>query len=215
MSHTRVHVLSIRDDPADEQLIAAIWRTDPEIKLQHVQCGVEALAGLQRKSGKIPNLILLAWRFNESQLSATETLHALKADGLLRAVPVVVLAGKLSPENIEALYVAGVACVFERPADVGDLECILREIKVLWLNRARLPYERQQAYTTAASVTVREKEVIRLLADDLSGKEIAGKLGISLKTVEFHVQSIKLRTGVTGKAGIIRFALKAGILSEH
>ena len=208
----RAHVLSIRDSEADEKLIEHVWQGDPEIDLHHVPCGIEALAFLQRQACKLPNLILLAWRFNENQMSATETLSALKSDSLLRAVPVVVLAGTLSPENIELLYGAGVACVFKIPAALDELESMLHDIKALWLNKARLPYERQTAYSAPTLVTPREKDVIRLLANDFSGKEIACELGISAKTVDYHIQRIKLRTGVSGRAGIVRFAMDAGIL---
>ena len=64
----RWHVLSIRDNALDEQLIEAIWGSDQEIELAHVPCGVEGLTYLQTEDRKIPNLILLAWRFQESPL---------------------------------------------------------------------------------------------------------------------------------------------------
>jgi len=204
-------VLSIRDNPLDAQLIETIWGSDPEIELAHVPCGVEGLAYLQTDDRKIPNLILLAWRFQESQMSAAETLAALKADAALRPVPVIVLAGRLTPFQIQELYVNQVSCVFEMPSAVQALEVVLRTLKDLWLNSARLPYERQ-SYQSEVSLTDREREIVRLTAEDLTEKEIGFKLGISAKTVEFHRRSIKKRLGVAGIAGIIRYAMKNGLI---
>src|SRR5690242_2445951 len=140
MSETRTvrcHVLSMRDDPQDEQLIEKTWGSDPEIEITHAPCGIEGLAYLQTEGRKLPNLILLAWRSQESQLSAVETLTALKADAALRAVPVIVLAGLLTPFQIQELYTNQVSCVFEMPSSVEALEAVLHTLKDLWLNSAR------------------------------------------------------------------------------
>ena len=208
----RWHVLSIRDNALDEQLIEAIWGSDQEIELAHVPCGVEGLAYLQTEDRNIPNLILLAWRFQESQMSAAETLAALKADAALRPVPVIVLAGRLTPFQIQELYTNQVACVFEMPIAVEALEVVLHTLKDLWLNSARLPYEQQPSYQSEVSLTDREMKIVRLIAEDLTAKEIGFKLGISVKTVEFHRQSIRKRLGVEGIAGIIRYAVRNGLI---
>ena len=215
MSKTRAvrwHVLSIRDNPKDEELIEKIWGSDPEIEIAHVPCGVDGLAYLQTEDRKIPNLILLAWRFQENQMSAAETLAALKADGALRPVPVIVLAGSLTPFQIQELYSNQVSCVFEMPSAVQALEGVLRTLKDLWLNRARLPSEQQPSYKREVSLTNREREIVRLTAEGLTEKEIGFKLGISAKTVEFHRQSIRKRLGVEGIAGIIRYAIRNGLI---
>jgi DNA-binding NarL/FixJ family response regulator len=140
-------------------------------------------------------------------MSAAETLAALKADAALRPVPVIVLAGRLTPFQIQELYVNQVSCVFEMPSAVQALEVVLRTLKDLWLNSARLPYERQ-SYQSEVSLTDREMKIVRLIAEDLTAKEIGFKLGISVKTVEFHRQSIRRRLGVAGIAGIVRYAVR-------
>jgi DNA-binding NarL/FixJ family response regulator len=212
MADVRVHVLSIRDNAEDETLIQKIWGTDPEIALTHVVCGAEALEYLQTPERKLPNLILLAWRFNENQLTALETLSALKADGALRPVPVVVLAGKLKPIEIHELYEHQISCIFEMPAAAPDLRRILKNVKNLWLNGARLPYEQQTLYQREVRLSEREIQVLRLTAEDLGIKQIAFKLGISAKTVEFHRRSIMDRLGVQGTAGMVRYAIKTRLL---
>jgi len=63
----------------EEELLETFWLRDPEIEVHYVKCGANALAYLQQEQQKIPKLIVLAWRFRESQMSAMETLAALKS----------------------------------------------------------------------------------------------------------------------------------------
>ena len=57
-----------------------------------------------------------------------------------------------------------------------------------------------------------QKEIIRYVADDLSEKEIAEKLGTSPRAVEFHKWFIRKKLGVRGDAGITRYAIRAGLI---
>ena len=65
----------------------------------------------------------------------------------------------------------------------------------------------------APGLTQRQTEVLRLIAEGRSGKEIAGSLSISLKTAQFHKTSIAGKLGVRTTAELTRYALKHGIAS--
>jgi DNA-binding NarL/FixJ family response regulator len=54
----------------------------------------------------------------------------------------------------------------------------------------------------------REIQIGRFLANDLKYKEIASKLNLSIRTVEHHVERLKLRTGVSTLQGLIAFLLR-------
>jgi DNA-binding CsgD family transcriptional regulator len=62
----------------------------------------------------------------------------------------------------------------------------------------------------AASLTHRQKEVLQLITEDLTSKEIAGKLGITAKTVGFHKQLLRKKCGNLGTAGLVRLAIRNG-----
>ena len=64
----------------------------------------------------------------------------------------------------------------------------------------------------SAILTEREKEVLRLIVEDLTAREIGVALEISTKTVEFHALSIRQRLKVRGPCGMLRYAVKAGII---
>jgi len=57
-------------------------------------------------------------------------------------------------------------------------------------------------------LTLRQREILRLLADGDSAKKIARQLDISPRTVEFHKYSMMETLGVSTSAELIRFALK-------
>ena len=62
-------------------------------------------------------------------------------------------------------------------------------------------------------LTPREYEILKLLADGLTTKEIAHKLDISPKTIESHRQQVMTKLNITSIAQLIRYALKEGISS--
>lgn len=60
-------------------------------------------------------------------------------------------------------------------------------------------------------LTQREREVVRLIVEELTTKEIAAKLYISACTAETHRMNIIHKLGVRNTAGIVREALRTGI----
>jgi DNA-binding NarL/FixJ family response regulator len=61
------------------------------------------------------------------------------------------------------------------------------------------------------ALTVRQREVLRLIAQGRIAKEIATALNISVRTAEFHRVSIMQRLGLRTTAELTRFALENGI----
>ncbi|MHC4574018.1 MAG: response regulator [Planctomycetota bacterium] len=63
------------------------------------------------------------------------------------------------------------------------------------------------------ALTLRQREVLQLLAEGKSAKEIAKILHISTRTVEFHKYSMMEQLGIKTSAELIHFAIKHGIVS--
>ena len=61
-------------------------------------------------------------------------------------------------------------------------------------------------------LTPREREVLQLLAEGYSAREIASKLYLSVKTVETHRRNIMEKLGVHSLAGLTKCALQAGLI---
>jgi two-component system, NarL family, response regulator NreC len=61
-------------------------------------------------------------------------------------------------------------------------------------------------------LTSREREVVTLLAEGKSNKEVAEALGISVRTAETHRANVLRKAGVTSLAGLVRYAIRNGII---
>jgi len=62
------------------------------------------------------------------------------------------------------------------------------------------------------SLTRREQEVLELIAQGQPNKQIAGNLGVSIKTVEKHRQAVMDKLGIHDIAGLTRYALEKGVI---
>lgn len=62
------------------------------------------------------------------------------------------------------------------------------------------------------SITPREKEILRLIINELSNIKIAEILGISVKTVEIHRMRLLSKCGVKNTAGLVRVAMEQNII---
>lgn len=63
-------------------------------------------------------------------------------------------------------------------------------------------------------LTPRQREVLQLVAEGCSTKEVARRLGLAVKTVETHRTLLMKQLDVHEVAGLVRYALKVGIISE-
>ena len=65
---------------------------------------------------------------------------------------------------------------------------------------------------TSAGVTVREREIIQLVAEGQSNKEVASALGISVKTVEAHRANIMRKLHLRSVSDLVRYAIRNRIM---
>ena len=61
-------------------------------------------------------------------------------------------------------------------------------------------------------LTSREREVLQLIADSKTTKEIAVILGVSVKTADSHRTKIMEKLGIHATAGLVRYAIRVGIV---
>jgi two-component system secretion response regulator SsrB len=72
------------------------------------------------------------------------------------------------------------------------------------------PYRDQGPNGRPGRLTTREMEIVKLVADGKTYREIASILGLSVKTVDCYSQRIKLKTQCYSVALLVRLAIKNG-----
>jgi PAS domain S-box-containing protein len=100
---------------------------------------------------------------------------------------------------------------------LADLEASSSMPKESFAEKASPKYSPAAGYpspekTTSAALSDREIEVLTLLAEGLSTKNLAQKLSISHFTARNHIQNILVKLGLHSKAQAVSYAFKKGIL---
>lgn len=151
----------------------------------------EALARIQELT---PQIVLLDMADAESHAMAREF------GNLTPQIRVIALGVTDAEGDVLACAEAGVAEYVPREGSLedlvaavksaacGDVHCSPQLAGSLWRRLATLAASQQQA--AAAELTVREREIVRLIDHDLSNKEIARQLGIEVATVKNHVHNL-------------------------
>ena len=113
--------------------------------------------------------------------------------------------------------------VFLNGRTAGDLDALRRRLAddphlevVDQLERAEmvlsLPGPPRSIEPLIEALTVREHDVLALVADGLPNREIAGALGISEHTVKFHLASIFGKLGVSTRTEAVQRGLRLGVI---
>lgn len=158
-----------------------------DISMPHLN-GIEALALLKRDHPKIRVVFLTMHR---DVAYARRALEA-GASGF-------VLKHSAAAELVLAVRAALAGRTFITPELAAE---VLDSIR-------RTP---QDGADPLAGMTPRQREILQLLAEGRSAKEIAVTLGISTRTVEFHKYKMMESLGIGNSTELIRFAFKHGIV---
>jgi NarL family two-component system response regulator LiaR len=151
-------------------------------------------------------------------ISATRQISALK-----QPTRVIALTSFVEDEKVIPAIQAGAASFLLKDVAPGDL---LEAIRAAYNGEVRLhPHVIRKLMNQVASqptatvrpgvdLTEREMEVLRLVAEGLSNREIAGRLVISEKTVKTHISSLLSKLGQEDRTRLAIYAIKKGLVNE-
>ena len=132
---------------------------------------------------------------------------------------IVILSMHVDHEFVRRALVAGAAGYLLKSADRAELEFALRAVARggIWLSpevsgRVAAAYAKASAGGAFEALTPRQREVLQLIAEGLTSKQIASRLDLSVKTIETHRTELMERLDIHGVAGLVRYAIRAGLV---
>jgi DNA-binding NarL/FixJ family response regulator len=186
-------VLIVDDHPVFREGLAAVLRTVPDLTITgSVGTAEEALALVHAEA---PDVVLMD--LNLPGASGVEATRQVLSAAGSTAVLVVTMVD--DDDSVVAALRAGARGYVLKGASAGEISAAIRTVAeggavfgAGIANRlvAAQPPPRQPVGTDLTDLTARERQVLALLADGSSNKQIARELGVSLKTVQNHVSRI-------------------------
>jgi DNA-binding NarL/FixJ family response regulator len=171
------------------ELIRLVAASRPEIAIVDISMpilnGIDAARELQKSSQRTKTILLT--RHDEDQY-VTAALRA--------GVKGYVLKHQAATDLVHAIQQVCRGGIYLSPS-------ISRTVVEAFLSKTDLP---------ADPLTTRERQVLQLVGEGKSSKEVAAFLGISLKTAESHRTRIMQKLDIHETASLVRYAIRRGLI---
>jgi DNA-binding NarL/FixJ family response regulator len=208
-----IRVLIADDHALVRAGIAALLRGLGDVEIVgEADDGAEAVAMARRFA---PDVVLL-----DISMKGINGLEA--AASIVRDSPVcrvIMLSMHTDSAFVQQALAAGASAYLIKGSAIDELELAVRSVMrgEKYLSSA-LSKSMVEAFLQQGSVretdrlTQRQLEVLKLIAEGNSTKEIAHVLGVSAKTVESHRATIQQRLGIRDVAGLVRYAMRTRLI---
>jgi DNA-binding NarL/FixJ family response regulator len=210
-----IHILLCDDHPIVRDGLAAVLSTQPDFEIVgQAATGTEAVHQAAQLN---PDVVLLDLEMPE--LDGVEALRQIRATR--SSARVIVFTAFDSDERIVAAVKAGAQGYLLKGAPREELFKAIRVVSAGGsllqpvVASKLLDHVRARTATDFEPLTGREMEVLRLLAQGKSNKEIAAKLVITERTAKFHVSSIMGKLGAANRTEAVTLAAGQGLVKLH
>ncbi|MGI9254575.1 MAG: response regulator transcription factor [Thermomicrobiales bacterium] len=202
-------MLIVEDQTAIRQLLASFVENVPGFHLTgEAGSAAEAVPLLPRLR---PDVLILDWMLPDG--TGLDVLRALPAS---ERPKVLVFSANTSDSVVRDAMTSGATGFIEKTASFEQFTDALRAIATgnTYIGSAVANTMRRLVATPApGQISERERDVLRLVAEGLSSREIAARLELSLRTVENHRANISRRTGIRSVAQFTLLAARLGLIS--
>lgn len=215
----KIGVLLVDDHTVVRQGLRALLNSEQDIEvLGEAENGRQAVMAARKTP---PDIVVMD--------VAMPLLNGLEATRqILKAVPtarILVLTSYGDDECVAQLMQAGASGYLIKQTAANELLKAIREVHRgnAFFSPAiakRLRDQCREVFTSgrparkASELTSREAEVLQLIAEGFSNKQIAGELTISIKTVEKHRQQVMNKLNIHDVAGLTRYAISKGMVER-
>lgn len=170
----------------------------------------------------IPNVVLLDLRMSDGD--GIETIEVITP--IYPQLKIIVLSSYYKSSFMSYMLKAGVHAFIPKETDKETLVKIIRDVyekghffmeEQITALRQQLPKKKAPIIKSNAKdmLTEREVEVLKLICQQYTAKQIAQKIFVSPKTVEAHKGNLLLKTGVKNMAGLIIYAVQNAIVNPN
>lgn len=207
-------ILVADDHPVYRQGLARILkaRLGGGPTIEQVGSGPAALEFIRARK---PDIALLDVQMPERD--GLQVLEAVATEGL--PTKVVLLSGIVEPDSVYRAVAAGASGFLSK---VASPDSIADAVAAVAAGRTVLDDDAQVALAGAVrtrgdsrrpQLTERERQVLTLLADGLSGPQIGKELYLSTATVKSHLGTLYDKLGVSDRAAAVAVAMRVGLLT--
>ena len=209
-------IVIIEDHTAIREMLTEILRHDQAYKIVG-ECG-DGLQACGLCLELKPDVIVLDARL--PGLSGVDILR--RVSKTLKTTRILVFSGYESPALVREMLEAGAHGFIEKTAGLGEfkkgLETVAQGGTYFGPGVAALLRNVVAGNNPAGgaeSITEREREILKLVAESNSTKEIAQKLGISVKTVDNHRTNLMRKLNLHDVASLTRYSLEIGLIDHR
>ncbi len=199
-----IEIVIVDDHQVVRQGLRSLLELEPDLKVvAESGGGVEALGLIERVH---PDIVLLDLKLGD--ISGAEVCRRVTA--LHPDIAILILTAISSEQDVLECVDAGAKGYVLKDVDVNELTRTIRAIhrgeSVLDPKVTRAVLQRaRRSKEPAATLTLsdKEKEIVRLIAQGLTNKEIGERMFLSPNTVKFHISDIMQKLAVKRRAEVV------------
>ncbi len=208
-----IRILAVDDHSVVRQGLRMFLALDEELEV--VGEAADGAEAVQLARELQPDVVLMDLLMpGMDGISATETIRR-----ELPEVEVIALTSVLEDQAVYDAMRAGAIGYLLKDTQADELCVAIKAAAAgqvqLSPEAARRLLREVQAPESPETLTPRETEVLRLLAQGKSNKEIGSELVIGIKTVKTHVSSVLSKLGVSSRTQAALHAVRIGLVSLH
>ena len=201
-----IHILCVDDHPLLREGIAAIINNQPDMLL--VAEATNGTEGIERFRKYRPDVTLMDLRLPD--MSGVDSLIAIRTD--FPEARIIMLTTFEGDVEVRRALEAGARAYLVKSMPHKDLVDAIRRVHTGKKSIPPLIATRLAEHLSDETLTPREIEILRCVAEGNRNREIADRLFISEETVKVHIKHVMEKLGATHRTQAVAIAFRRGII---